>query len=73
MGLRAIEILKELNPKEINYKKKVILLAEIIKNPDVGIVCPDNLVKWCIKSNLNIECIHTDRTSWWSVSGKKFR
>lgn len=41
--------------------------------PDVGIVCPDNLVKWCIKSNLNIECIHTDRTSWWSVSGKKFR
>lgn len=66
---KAIGILQNLKPGESFYKQKLSILAEIINEPEIGIICPKILVEWCKESGLKVENNCEDKTSWWTVSG----
>ncbi len=66
----ALKILQSLKATEKHYKQKVKLLTEIINEPGIGHLCPDELVKWCKTVGLKTESNHEDKCDWTTVSAK---
>lgn len=63
-------ILKELNPNEENYSKKVTLLAKIINEPTTGNICPKELVEWAKEIELEVSPNFDSGATWHTVRAK---
>lgn len=64
------KVLQDLDIEDPLYKEKLIVLKDLIFQPNVGHIIPDHLIVWAKGVGFNVEGICESRTSWWSCNNR---